>query len=256
MKTIRTIIVDDEPLARRGLRRLLNAHDDIEIVAECANGRQAIETINELEPELLLLDIQMPEVDGFKVIAEVGTDRIPAVIFITAFDRHAVRAFEIQALDYLVKPVDGERFNKALVRARKHIAAREKSDLGARLQGLLSSITPQTRYPVRLAVKSRERIKLVEAGEIDWIEAADNYVCLHVGAETHLLREKMSALESRLDPAQFLRVHRSTIVNVGRIKELRPLFRGAYEIVLRDGTRVSSARKYHNKLLGLLGKSA
>ncbi|HEX8847799.1 MAG TPA: LytTR family DNA-binding domain-containing protein [Pyrinomonadaceae bacterium] len=250
---IRTLIVDDEPLARRGIRAQLASEDDFEIIGECGNGREAVATILELSPDLVFLDVQMPELDGFGVVERVGIERMPAVIFVTAYDKFALRAFEVHALDYLLKPFDAERFAKALARARAQIERRNISDLSRRLQTLIDDLKTDRKYAERLVVKSAGRIFFLGVEEIDWIEAADNYVRLHLGSDSHLLRETMSSLEGRLDPAQFLRIHRSTIINVRRIKELQPLFRGEYEITLKDGTRLASGRVYRDKLQELFG---
>lgn len=255
MAKIRTVIVDDEPLARRGIRAQLEEERDVEIIAECGNGREAVARIRELEPDLVFLDVQMPELDGFGVLKELGAERLPAVIFVTAYDHYALRAFEVHALDYLLKPFDADRFAKALERARTQIERRSISDLSHRLQSLIDDLKTNQKYAERLVIKSAGKIFFLGVEEIDWVEAADNYVRLHTGRDAHLLRETMNSLESRLDPAQFLRIHRSTILNVRRIKELHPLFRGEYEVVLRDGTRLASGRGYRDKLQELFGNS-
>ena len=251
---IRTLIVDDEPLARRGLRAQLAEAKGFEIIAECGNGRDAVAAIEEHRPDLVFLDVQMPELDGFGVLETVGTKHMPPVIFVTAYDKFALRAFEVHALDYLLKPFDSERFTKALERARAQVERRDISDLSRRLQTLIDDLKTTRKYAERLVIKSAGRIFFLSVDEIDWIEAADNYVRLHAGRDAHLLRETMNSLESKLDPAQFLRVHRSTIINVRRIKELHPLFRGEYEIVLTDGTRLSSGRGYRAQVQELFGK--
>lgn len=256
MQKIRTVIVDDEPLARRGIRAQLEEENDVEVIAECGDGREAVARIRELEPDLVFLDVQMPELDGFGVVEALGARRLPALIFVTAYDRYALRAFEVHALDYLLKPFDPERFVKALGRARAQIERRSISDLSNRLQSLIDDLKTNQKYAERLVVKSAGRIFFLGVEEIDWIEAADNYVRLHAGRDAHLLRETMNSLEGRLDPAQFLRIHRSTILNVRRIKELHPLFRGEYEVVLRDGTRLASGRGYRNRLQELFGNSS
>jgi len=255
MEKIRTVIVDDEPIARRGIRAQLKEEADIEIVAECGNGRDAIKVIEEQKPDLVFLDIQMPELDGFSVIEAINAERLPAVIFVTAYDKYALRAFEVHALDYLLKPFDNERFTKALERARKQIERRSLSDLNRRLQSLIDDLKSNRKYAERLVIKSAGRIFFLSVEEIDWIEAADNYVRLHAGRDSHLLRETMSSLEGRLDPTQFLRIHRSIIINTRRIKELHPLFHGEYEIVLSNGKRLTSGRNYRNRLQELFGNS-
>ena len=254
MEKIRTVIVDDEPLARRGIRAQLKNEKDIEIISECRNGHEAVKAIESQAPDLVFLDVQMPELDGFEVVEAIGVGRMPAVIFVTAYDRYALRAFEVHALDYLLKPFDDERFATALERARGQIKQKNIDELSRRLQGLLDDLQSRRKYVERLVVKSSGRIFFLSVAEIDWIEAADNYVRLHAGHESHLLRETMNSLEKRLDPDQFLRVHRSRIVNARKIKELQPLFRGEYDIMLRDGTRVESGRGYRERIQKLLSQ--
>lgn len=253
MEKIRTLIVDDEPLARRGIRAQLAEEADVLIIGECGNGREAVAVIKEQEPDLVFLDVQMPELDGFGVVEAIGVERMPAVIFVTAYDKYALRAFEVHALDYLLKPFDGERFLRALQRARAQIERKSISDLSQRLQSLIDDLKAGRKYAERIVVKSAGRVFFLSVEEIDWVEAADNYVRLHAGGDAHLLRETMSTLEKRLDPAEFLRIHRSTIINVRRIKDLRPLFHGEYEIRLKDGTRLSSGRGYRDSLQELFG---
>lgn len=246
---IRTIIVDDEPLARRNLRVLLERDPQIEILEECRNGREAVKAINTLSPDLIFLDIQMPEMDGFDVLQHVGPEHIQAIIFVTAFDQYALKAFDVHALDYLLKPFDDERFARALERAKSQIAAREINQLSERLLALLEEreterkgSTRDPAYLTRLMIKASSRMMLLKVDEIDFIEADGNYAKLHVGRKTHLLREKMNDLEGRLDPAKFVRIHRSIIVNLDRIKELHPHFNGDYVVVLEDGRQLKLSR--------------
>lgn len=255
MKKIRTIIVDDEPFARKGVRRELERNADIEIIAECANGRDAVSVIKEQKPDLVLLDLQMPEVDGFGVVEAVGVERMPAVIFITAFDQFALKAFEIHALDYILKPFDKERFQNTLQRAKKQIQQTSVDDLSSRLLGVLDARKDTEKYLERIVVKNRGKIFFLQTDEIDWIEASDNYVRLHVGKESHLVHGTMSKLESKLNPEKFIRVHRSTIVNVSRIKELYPLFHGEYAIRLQSGKELTSSRSYKQNLQKFLQNS-
>ena len=256
---IRVLIVDDEPLARRGIRARLAAADDIEVVGECAGGREAIRVIRELGPDLVFLDVQMPGVDGFGVIEAVGGAEMPVVVFVTAYDQHAIHAFEAQALDYLLKPIDDERFERALERARRRIGEHRESALGRRLAAVLAEpralAAPQRRErsASRFLVKKGGKVIVVATEEVDWIEAAGDYVRLHVGRETHLLRETMSAMEEHLDPHRFVRIHRSTIVNVERIRELLPHFNREYLVVLRDGTELKLSRGYRDRLDPILG---
>ena len=245
---IRVLIVDDEPLARDRLRRLLGDFADLTIVGECAHGREALETIPDLHPDLLFLDVQMPELDGFSMLAALAPKDRPAVIFTTAYDKFAVRAFEVHAIDYLLKPFDQERLRAAVERARNSLLQAESDPLQARLTELLKEVRPMAATLDRISVKSGGRIVLIRLEEIDWIEAADNYVSLHVGKATHLLRETMTTLEARLDATRFLRISRSLIVNKQRVKELHPMFHGDFALILQDGTKLNSSRNYRHKL--------
>jgi two-component system LytT family response regulator len=251
---IRTLIVDDEPLARERLRTLLQDESEIELLGECDNGLAAVEAIREQKPELVFLDVQMPELGGFDVLEQVKGPLMPSVIFVTAHDQFALRAFEVHAIDYLLKPFDRERFQKALARALDNIKRRQTDELSQRLSAFLSEVKPPEARLDRIAIKSSGRVIFLRLDEIDWIEAADNYVSLHVGAESHLHRETMTAMEDRLKGGKFMRISRSTIVNVDRIKELQPLFHGEYSVILRNGTRLTLSRGYREKLDDLLGK--
>jgi two-component system LytT family response regulator len=251
---IRTLIVDDEPLARERLRRLLDDQPDVEVIGECQDGNEALETIRRQRPDLVFLDVQMPELDGFGLLQALGSESLPALIFVTAHDRFALRAFEVHALDYLLKPFDTERFEAALARARQWLARGRTGDLDQRLAALLADLRDAPKPLDRLAVKSGGRVVLVRIEEVDWIEAADNYVNLHVGTVSHLLRETMNSLEQRLPASQFLRISRSTMVQLDRIRELQPLFHGEYAVILRDGTRLTLSRSYRDKLDRLMGR--
>jgi two-component system LytT family response regulator len=254
MAKIRTLIVDDEPLARQRLRQLLDREADIEVAGECADGRQAVAALRQDPPDLVFLDVQMPILDGFGVLEGLGAVRLPTVIFVTAHDRYALRAFEVHALDYLLKPFDRDRFQKALDRARAQLQ-HNPMDVNQRLLALLADVQ-EVRKPLdRLVIKSGGRVCFVRIGEIDWIEAAGNYLRLHVGRDVHLLRETMSRLESRLDPRLFARIHRSTMVNLERIRELQPSFHGDFVVKLHDGTELTLSRGYRDKLQELLGTS-
>jgi two-component system, LytTR family, response regulator len=243
---VRTMIVDDEPLARERLRKFLASEADVELVAEAGNGREAVTLIREHKPDLVFLDVQMPELDGFGVLAELDSAARPAVIFVTAYDKFALKAFEVHAIDYLLKPFDKERFQTALHRAIQQLTRKEPSTIHEQLSALLTELRPQTQSD-RIAVKTDGRVIFVKTADVDWIEAADNYVSLHVGKDSHLLRETMTTIESRL-PKQFLRISRSTIVNTERIKELQPLFHGEYAVFLRDGTKLTLSRSYRDRL--------
>jgi two-component system, LytTR family, response regulator len=252
---IRALIVDDEPLARDRVRALAADQPDLEVVGESTDGQEALEAIESLRPDLVFLDIQMPGMDGLEMVGHLDRGAMPAIIFVTAYDQFAVQAFELHALDYLLKPFDDERFAAAVGRARAWLGrATPTEDLKGRIEALLADLRPVGRVPCRLAIKSGGRVLLLRMEDIDWVEAADNYVNLHVGAESHLLRETMNALEKRLPPDRFLRISRSALVNLDRIKELQPLFHGEYAVILRDGTRVTLSRGYRDKLTRLLGK--
>jgi two-component system LytT family response regulator len=251
---IKTLIVDDEPLARRNIRLLLERDPQIDIIGECRNGKEAVAAIRNFTPELIFLDIQMPEMDGFDVLEQVGAEQIHAIVFVTAFDKYALKAFEVHALDYLLKPFDDARFQKALQTAKSQIEQREIDKLTKKLLALLEDrlntrelLSQERTYLSRLMIKLTNRVILLNVNEIDWIEADGNYAKLHVGRKSHMLREKMHDLESRLDPEQFVRIHRSIIVNLDRIKELYPHFNGDYMIVLADGTqlKLSRSRREH-----------
>ncbi|HEY6660430.1 MAG TPA: LytTR family DNA-binding domain-containing protein [Pyrinomonadaceae bacterium] len=245
---IRTVIVDDEPIAREGVRTQLLREPEVEIIAECGNGLEAVDTIRELSPDLLFLDVQMPGMDGFEVMQTIGVEAMPAVVFVTAYDKYALQAFEVNAVDYLLKPFDSERFQKAFQRARVQIQRRTAEAINEKLQALLENMRPRERYLERLVVKSAGRIFFLPVVEIDWIESADNYVSLHSGRESHLIRETLTSLEAKLNPKEFLRIRHSAIVNLKRIKELRPLFKGEYEIMLQNGVKLTSSRRYRTKL--------
>jgi two-component system, LytTR family, response regulator len=248
MKKIRTLVVDDEPLARERLTGLLSSEADIDLVGQCRDGEEAITSIMDHSPDLVFLDVQMPQMNGFEVIDAVGSDRMPLVIFVTAYDQHALRAFQVRALDYLLKPFDRERFSEALQRARKQIERDETGDIGRRLLALVKDLRKDQPRAERLVVKSGGRLFFLRADEIDWVEAAGNYVRLHVGTTSHLLRETMNAIEGRLDPEKFFRIHRSRIVNMERIQELQPWLNGEYAVLLRTGTRLTLSRGYREKL--------
>ena len=253
---IRVLIVDDEPLARERISDLLATDPQIDIVGQCSNGREAVRAVQKLSPDLLLLDIEMPEKDGFAVLEAISPDKMPAVIFVTAYDQYAVRAFEVYALDYLLKPFDRERFERALERAKAQVLGERNGDLSLRILAALDEIKTRQVYLERLVIKTNGHVFFLKTDEIDWIEAADNYVNLHLGNESHMYRETMSALESKLPEEKFLRISRSTIVNVDRIKELQPLFHGEYAVILRTGVRLTLSRTYRDKLDRLLGRES
>jgi two-component system LytT family response regulator len=254
MKKIRTLVVDDEPLARERLASLLQPLEDVELVGECRDGEEAVIAIHDLTPDLVFLDIQMPGMSGFDVIDAVGTDKMPLVIFVTAYDQHALRAFQVRALDYLLKPFDRERFTEALQRARQQLERDDSGDIGRRLLALVKDLRRDPPRADRLVVKSGGRLFFLRTDEIDWVEAAGNYVRLHVGNTSHLLRETMTAMEARLDPEKFVRIHRCRIVNVDRIQEMQPWLNGEYAVVLRTGARLTLSRGYREKLQEKVGE--
>jgi len=262
---IRTIIVDDEQLARRGIRARLERAGGYNIVAECANGNEAIAAIREHQPAVVFLDVQMPGIDGFGVIDAIGAEQMPVVIFVTAFDNHALKAFEAHAFDYLLKPIDDVRFVTTIERARHRVVEREESGVARRLAALMNDIRPvlaadehgarhvdsadAATAPVnRIVVRERDRVLLIDVGDIDWIGADGDYVRVHASGKSHLIRDTMIAMEQRLDRGAFLRIHRSTIVNTSRIRELRPYSSREYAVILRDGTRLRLSRRYRERL--------
>jgi two-component system LytT family response regulator len=280
LSRIRTLVVDDEPLAREGVRLLLAEDPEVEVVGEAGNGPEAVETLRALRPDLVLLDVQMPELNGFEVLAKLAPSEVPAVIFVTAYDKYALRAFDIHALDYLLKPFRDERFHDALRRAKTQLRLTRASDLGQRLLSVLSTYGDKERAPqglvggpttpvplpptsagasggqpgaaaakylTRLAIKDVGRVVFLEVDEIDWIEAADYYVQIHTGDQSYLHRETMQSLEARLDPERFMRIHRSAIVNHSRIKELRSEGRRDLVAVLANGTELKVARSHREK---------
>jgi two-component system LytT family response regulator len=255
MKKIKVLVADDEPLARERLSGLLSQEPDIEVVGQARDGEEAVTAIHDDSPDLVFLDVQMPQMSGFDVIEAVGSDKMPLVIFVTAYDQHALKAFQVRALDYLLKPFDRERFKDALSRARKQLEREENGDLGRRLLALVKDLRRDQPKSDRLVVKSGGRLFFLRTDEIDWVEAAGNYVRLHVGPGSHLLRETMNAIEGRLDPEKFFRIHRSRIVNMERIQELQPWLNGEYAVLLRTGTRLTLSRGYREKLQDRLGRA-
>ena len=252
--SIRTIIVDDVDLARERIKILLD-DTEFEIVAECANGREAIKAISSLKPDLVFLDIQMPKIGGFEVVETIGVEEMPAVIFVTAYDEFALRAFEINAVDYLLKPFDEARLKRAVARAKREIGRETPAgDVEEKLRRLLKEVRPEQKYLKRIAVRSARQTILVLTEEIDWINSAGHYLELHAGGEKHLIREQLSRLEAKLNPEKFVRIHRSIIVNLDSIKSLHPLFNGDHLVVLKNGQKINSSRTYHEKLIAFLAR--
>ena len=251
MTQIRTIIIDDEPLARDRIKRLLRDEDGVQIIGECGNGTDAVKSITEMNPDLVFLDIQMPGKNGFEVIKSLNSKKLPTIIFVTAYDQYALQAFDVHALDYLLKPFNRDRIKKAVSRAREHMEHLRLGNLDERLNSLIADLRGEKKYLDRLVVKSVGRVFFLKSDEIDWIEAAGNYVKLHVGRESHMIRETMNGIEAKLDPEKFLRIHRSTVVNIDRIKELHPMFSGDYAVILRNGTELALSRNYRERFTEL-----
>ncbi|HEX7335762.1 MAG TPA: LytTR family DNA-binding domain-containing protein [Gemmatimonadales bacterium] len=256
--TLRVVLADDEPIGRQRLVRLLQGEPDTTVLAACADGAEAVDAIREHAPDVVLLDIQMPHLDGFEVVAALGGSPRPAIIFVTAHDQYAVRAFEVHAFDYLLKPVDQERLREAIGRAVSKAEHTPSPHSGGRLLALLEELSARerSRGRDRLVVRTPERAIFLRTETIDWIEAAGKFVHLHVGRAVHALRESMAELEQELDPARFLRISRSAIVNLERIQEVQPWFQGDYVLILTDGTRLTSTRGYRDNMRRLLGRSA
>ncbi|MFL6463395.1 MAG: LytR/AlgR family response regulator transcription factor [Bryobacteraceae bacterium] len=246
------LVVDDEPLAREGLRLLLSEDGEFSAIHEAKNGREAVEAIQTLRPDLVFLDVQMPEGDGFYVVREIGPDQMPAIVFVTAHDRYAIQAFEINAMDYLLKPVTAARFQQTLQRSKTRLRSQPAGDANRQILQLLETIAAPPRYIKRMAVRSAGKTVFVDVEEIDWIEAAENYVQLHTARTAHLLHVAMNTLEQSLDPALFLRIHRGVIINTKRIKELQPATHGEFFITLHNGVRLQSSRMYSAKLKALM----
>jgi two-component system LytT family response regulator len=248
------MLVDDEPLARAMLREMLRDDPQAIIVGESGNGREALAAIRAHSPDLLFLDVQMPDLDGFKLLEALGQEDTCYVIFVTAYDQYAVRAFEVHALDYLLKPFDQERFQASWQRAREQIMRDRNGGTNQRILALLEDLKAGSKYLERLLIKASGRIYFLETNEIDWIEAEGNYVSVHSGKKSHLLRETITSLEQQLDPKRFVRIHRSSIVRIDRIRELKPWFHGEYRIILQDGVQLTLSRNYRDKLQAALGK--
>jgi two-component system LytT family response regulator len=247
----KVLVVDDEPAARRGIRHLLSGEPDFAVAGECCDGIEAVAAIRDLKQDLVFLDVQMPEMDGFGVIDAVGIEQFPSLIFVTAYDEFALRAFDVYALDYLLKPINPERFKSSLARVRHQLRAGATVQVHQQLLNLFQQLN-RPAWLGRLAIKLADRIVFIEVEEIDWIEAADNYVRIHSGGRSYMLHETLAALEKKLDPNSFRRIHRSRMVNLKKIKEMHPLFHGEYVIVLKNGAQLTSGRSYRDSLQPLL----
>jgi two-component system, LytTR family, response regulator len=248
---IRTLIVDDEPLPRERIRTLLAERGNIEVIGEAQDGREAVEMIRREQPALVFLDIQMPELDGFGVLAALAADRLPAVIFVTAYDEHAIRAFEVNAIDYLLKPINPKRFAAAVSRAVERLElAGPKPD--ATFAAFVEQLRAERGYLRRFVVRAGSRLSFVPARDVDWIDTANNYLRLHVSGQHYLVRETMKSVEGQLDPAVFVRVHRSVIINIDRVEAVEPYFHGDYVVLMKDGARITTSRSYSERLRSLL----
>jgi two-component system LytT family response regulator len=254
LRKIRVVVADDEMLARKFIRRMLKQDPEVEIVAECGNGAETVAMIRKEKPDLVFLDVQMPEMNGFAVLDAVKLDHLPEIIFTTAYESYAIRAFELHALDYLLKPFDQVRFKAALKYAKERFHSHHEEEKRLQIGTLLESIRAQQQYLDRVIIRTAGRITFLPTREIDWLEADDKYVHLHTGKGTRMVRQTLSAMEEQLDPRKFVRVHRSAMVNTDRIKELQPLFNGEHSLILEDGTRLTLSRKYKDKLFELLGR--
>jgi two-component system LytT family response regulator len=245
---VKVLVIDDETLGRKKISRMLKDDPEIELAGEYAGGAEAITMIRTTRPDLLFLDINMPEMDGFRLLDEIDEARMPFVIFVTAYDEYAVKAFQVHAIDYLLKPFDGERFHDALSRAKERIRQSRSADINNSLRSLLHTSSVNNSPVERFMVKSNGSISFLRAEEIDWIEAQGAYVCLYAHGKKHLVREKIGDIESQVAQKQFVRIHRSTIVNVNRIKEMQPLFYGEYAVFLNDGTRLTMSRSFRERV--------
>jgi len=251
---VRVVVADDEPLVRRGLRLFISAEKGLSLVGEARNGPEAVEVIRSERPDLVFLDVQMPELDGFGVLESLEGEPLPAVVFVTAYDEYAIRAFDVHAVDYLLKPFDEERFRVALDRARSRLGERQGTSLDQRLEAVLAELRSHEQYTDRLLVKTDGRVTVLQVDEVDWIEAADNYARVHTARGRYLVREPIKTLERKLNPRQFARVHRSAIVNLTRVRELQPMFGGEYVIILSTGAKLTLSRGYRDTFRSRLGK--
>ena len=249
---IRTLIIDDVQLARERLKRCLAGEPEVQIVGECDNGTNAVASIRELSPDLIFLDVQMPALDGFGVLEALKGERVPAVVFVTAYNEYAIQAFDVNALDYLLKPVDCARLSKAVTRAKSQLA-QPADDLDGRFRAMLEDIKAGSKFLKRLTIKLTGHTILLPTDEIDWIEGYGNYLKVHAGRESHLIRGTMQSLEAKLDPETFVRVHRSAIVNIEKIKEIYPRSNGDQDLVLQNGEQLMLSRKYRDRFLAALG---
>jgi len=249
---IRVLIVDDEPLPRERIRTLLAERRDIEMVGECGDGQEAVDIILAARPDLVFLDIQMPELDGFEVIKAISDEDLPAIVFVTAFDEYAIRAFEVNAIDYLLKPINAARFEKAVRRAIDRLTQSNVREPDRKLLNFVEQLRAERQYTARFVVRSGSKLSFVRASDVDWIDVADNYVRLHAAGREHLVRETLKSVESQLDPEIFVRVHRSLIINLDRVEAVEPSFHGEYAVTMKDGAKLTTSRSYSERLRTLL----
>ncbi len=254
-KKIRILIVDDEPLGREAVRHLLNNDDEVEIVAESPDGIQALEDMQTYSPDVVFLDIQMPGCDGFEVLKRLPKHFSPLIIFVTAYDKYAIDAFTVHAIDYILKPIDPGRFRTALAAAKENLRSKERQAVNEHLYKFVESLQSTSGFADRIVVKTNGKMVFVSVEDVDWIESAGDYVCIHARGEKHIIRETMNSIEGKLNPGRFMRIHRSTIVSVDRVKEMEPLFQGQYLLRLRDGTKLVASRSYKKHIDTLLSKS-
>jgi two-component system LytT family response regulator len=250
--SIRTLIVDDEPLARNLVRRLLARDPDFSAAGECGDPREVVALVEKEKPDLIILDVQMPELSGFEALSLLAPEQLPIVIFVTAHEQFALQAFSAHAVDFLLKPIDEERFDQALKKAKVYLSGHQNGEMRERLQSLLEQVPTGSRFLSRLAVRSGERVVILKTEEVDWIEAAGNYLNLHVGKAAYMIRGRINALEMKLDPERFFRIHRSTMVNLDRVREFQPLFKGEGVVVLKDGIKLPASRSCSQRLQSLL----
>ena len=247
--SVRVLIIDDEKPAREKIKLLLGEYPEIVLIGESANGKDAVEQIRSLNPDLIFLDIQMPLLDGFGVLEAVDSEFMPVVIFVTAFDQYAMQAFDVNAIDYLLKPFDESRFRKALLKAFQYLGPEHKKDLQIQLKSMLEKIIPMQPYRDRMVIKTSDGFFLIPTDDIDWIEAAENYVNVHTGKDSHLVRKTMRDTERQLDPDKFIRIHRSSIVNISKIKWAKKWFNGELKITLMNGTELTASRNYSDRII-------
>ncbi len=249
---IRALIVDDEPLPRERIRALLEPHGEIEVVGECEDGEEAVTAIEAESPDLVFLDIQMPELDGFEVVSALRSEQLPAIIFVTAYDEYAIKAIEVDAIDYLLKPVSPERFEQALERATSRLATDATPESNSKLFDFLDRVRAERGFVKRFVVRKGSKLSFVRIADVDWIDVTSNYIRLHVAGTRHLVRQTLKSVEGQLDPDVFIRVHRSIIINVDRVESVEPHLHGEYEVAMQDGTRFTTSRSYSSRLRALL----